>query len=819
MSNPVGAQRYGLGGGDAYYDAVKYGGYTGTREQFGRDQAEFAQNATAVAQAKEEVEQNTQTVVNTAQTFTEETVPAAIQSVEEKGDTEEDRLEARTTELVEAVNTAGAVQVQAVRDEGTTQIGLVSGAGTAQVEAVEQAGSDQVNAVELAGSTQVENVNNAGTTQVGNVNQAGTTQVGNVNTAGAAQAQIVENKGVEVRNSIPSDYTEFYNDFNNSVPYEVYDYTKNNLRTGSLQPNTAVSNDTNCFALKEKIPLVEGKTIVITPAVHADMAKWGCRVVAYTNPEMTTSVSGTIKVNNFNITAESISYTQESGFSYVLIGIYYFDSNGDSYTNVSEQFADNETIINVTTNDERKKIVFQEEYQETVEEVNTLSNNMDDVLSEFFLYSPISFTAIAGARGSASVYSEQTFYRVELPVSPGEKYHIKTATTNATVFAVGVFKEGYTNGLGLVSGTASGFVDSYITIPDEYSILVINSGHRYSVTIEKYMGLKSSLESIYPSYFQTEIDDTVTKTRGFCEEKALVFAVITDSHINSLYGTQVWDDTVKNILKFNEAYQIDGLVHLGDIINGTDTKIISTSELDRVRNSLQTLKNTAYLEGNHDTNTFYGNSMDDPITEAEIYSDVFRQNATEIIRPNGKLYGYRDFDNLGIRVIYLHSSAGDGTHGGQAANWKYPDDELTWVQNTALDTDYQVLLLSHMPLTEGTISTNATLPTNGNALKAIVDAFIDGGGVVIGLLYGHVHYDYMYNNGKFYETSIGSEDYSYTASETSPSASYAPATAIIPARMRYTVTQDLWDVVIVRPVSRTVKFVRFGAGTDRAYSY
>lgn len=208
MSNPVGAQRYGLGGGDAYYDAVKYGGYTGTREQFGRDQAEFAQNATAVAQAKEEVERNTQTVVNTAQTFTEETVPAAIQSVEEKGDTEEDRLEARTTELVQSINTAGAVQVQAVEDEGTEQIGLVSGAGTAQVEAVEQAGSDQVDAVEAAGSTQVESVNDAGTTQVGNVNQAGTTQVGNVNTAGAAQVQAVQAKGTEVINSIPADYTE-----------------------------------------------------------------------------------------------------------------------------------------------------------------------------------------------------------------------------------------------------------------------------------------------------------------------------------------------------------------------------------------------------------------------------------------------------------------------------------------------------------------------------------------------------------------------------------------------------------------------------------
>lgn len=200
MSNPVGAQRYGLGGGDAYYDAVKYGGYTGTREQFGRDQAEFAQNATAVAQAREEVERNTQTVVNTAQTFTEETVPAAIQSVEEKGDTEEDRLEARTTELVQSINTAGAVQVQAVEDEGTEQIGLVSDAGIAQVEAVEQAGSDQVDVVEQAGADQVQAVTDEGTTQVGAVTGEGDTQV-----------QRVQDKGDEVLDSIPDDYTKLIN--------------------------------------------------------------------------------------------------------------------------------------------------------------------------------------------------------------------------------------------------------------------------------------------------------------------------------------------------------------------------------------------------------------------------------------------------------------------------------------------------------------------------------------------------------------------------------------------------------------------------------
>lgn len=259
MSNPVGAQRYGLGGGDAYYDAVKYGGYTGTREQFGRDQAEFAQNATAVAQAKEEVERNTQTVVNTAQTFTEETVPAAIQSVEEKGDTEEDRLEARTTELVEAVNTAGAVQVQAVEDEGGTQVQRVTDAGSDAAEAIQQVGSDQVDAVEQAGSTQVGNVNSAGTTQVENVNQAGTTQVGNVNTAGAAQVQAVEDKGEEVRESIPADYTELVETVD-SLQEEYIAIAQSDVRSGVWENGQIVSWGVR-LCLKTAIPVKKGDRV------------------------------------------------------------------------------------------------------------------------------------------------------------------------------------------------------------------------------------------------------------------------------------------------------------------------------------------------------------------------------------------------------------------------------------------------------------------------------------------------------------------------------------------------------------------------------
>lgn len=148
------------------YGAAKRAGYTGTYDQFCRDQAGFAAAAQQVREDKESVEQ-------TVQTFEETTFPEAVQSVE---------------------------------DEGTRQIGLVGNAGTAQI-----------GGVNAAGSAAVGTVNQAGTTQVNAVNSAGTTQVGNVNSAGSTQVQAVEDKGEEVLESIPSDYTALSNKVNDPI--------------------------------------------------------------------------------------------------------------------------------------------------------------------------------------------------------------------------------------------------------------------------------------------------------------------------------------------------------------------------------------------------------------------------------------------------------------------------------------------------------------------------------------------------------------------------------------------------------------------------
>ena len=436
-------------------------------------------------------------------------------------------------------------------------------------------------------------------------------------------------------------------------------------------------------------------------------------------------------------------------------------------------------------------------------------------------FSPISLSAAAGWRGGANtIYSTNSHYHIDIPVAEGDRYHIKTRTNSTSVRAAAFFPSDFSVSTEALAGDASEWVEGTVVIPQGVAYLTVNCAHAYSVVVEKY-GLKSEAETGLPLYFQNEVDNTVATVKNFCGEKALVLAAVTDSHLNETYGYQVWNDSIRNMAAVNAKYPIDGIVHMGDIINGSAASSVGLEQLDMARsNFLGIGKNAAFLEGNHDLNSFY-NSNADPINEAAMFSEVFRFNGTEIVRPDGKLYGFRDYDALGVRVVYLHSSMGDGTHGGRGDNWGYPQDELTWVQNVALDTEYQVLFISHMPMTQGHISDASNLPTNGDALKTIVSDFIDNGGVVVGLLHGHTHWDDILDNGKFKEVSVGCEDYTYTANDIVGTNinSYTPASTVKPARMRYTLTQDLWDVVIVRPASRTVKLVRFGAGVDRAFSY
>lgn len=325
----------------------------------------------------------------------------------------------------------------------------------------------------------------------------------------------------------------------------------------------------------------------------------------------------------------------------------------------------------------------------------------------------------------------------------------------------------------------------------------------------------------HKSCFEDEITDTVNKIENELTSKALSMIVTTDNHIVKETVDTMWKDSLLNMLTIYENCPSDMCICLGDMVNGSYSKAESVSIIKKLRNGMNRIvngMNAFILTGNHDTNTFY-NNMAQPILEKDMYSIWGRQIEKDVIRPNTKLYYYKDFEDENVRVVFLHSSMGDGTHGGQGDNWGYPIDECDWVRDVALNTTKHILFFSHMPLTKGHISNSSELPTNGDVIIQHCANFISDGGVVIGLIHGHAHADWLIDNGYFYECSIDCNVYEDISSDIIPSSSYAPSHSIHNARAKGTYTQDLFDYVIIKPLERKVNLIRFGAGDDREWSY
>jgi hypothetical protein len=190
-----------------------------------------------------------------------------------------------------------------------------------------------------------------------------------------------------------------------------------------------------------------------------------------------------------------------------------------------------------------------------------------------------------------------------------------------------------------------------------------------------------------------------------------------------------------------------------------------------------------------------------------------RHKDTAVVRDSNNLYWYKDYDSFGIRIICLDSHMGEGTN-GYGSSWGYPKEVIDWVRDKALDTNYQVLFLSHIPLTADYNAYQSPI-INSELLRGIIKNFMTNGGTVIGFIHGHTHWDFigMKEDNTFYEISIGASNATVSYGP------YKPENAIVPDRISGTATEDLWDIVIIQPESRQIKMIRFGAGTDRIICY
>lgn len=307
--------------------------------------------------------------------------------------------------------------------------------------------------------------------------------------------------------------------------------------------------------------------------------------------------------------------------------------------------------------------------------------------------------------------------------------------------------------------------------------------------------------------FKPEIEATVWKVKRIWKTRAvdsdaglngagfggnmLSMVLLTDSHY-TVNGT--WEDTADNINKVLSEMDADAIVHLGDFTDGMTTKKVTSFYVEKMMDDLCQNGLPVYVTlGNHDSNYFRGNKQRLKKEELRELFGVARE------------YYHRDFSAQKLRCLFLASYDAD-----TPVRYGFSDEEVEWVKETlnSTPTGYKVLIFSHeAPL--DILDYWTRIIRNGKKLMQVLEDYnAREDAQILAYIHGHTHAEQEYRGSSFPIISIGSNKCEYFQDK-KPEGSRAYE------RVPDTVTQDLWDVLVVDGEKECLHFVRFGAGEDR----
>ena len=249
--------------------------------------------------------------------------------------------------------------------------------------------------------------------------------------------------------------------------------------------------------------------------------------------------------------------------------------------------------------------------------------------------------------------------------------------------------------------------------------------------------------------------DALQKQQG----KTFAFAIQTDTHFathtrttsNNVTFTANDVDYITLLKNLTKYIGFDFVANLGDLIRGYEFDTYAEMQSDMAEAVHRYIDGVCcpvmISVGNHDdacmnTETGGSPSIDSVMKPAEQYAKIFMPTANTCFgnyKGNGKsLYYYVDFDD--VRVINLNSRdltySAIGSSDVSVNHNAYSTAQITWLTNTALNTDKQVLVLTHVPLLDTLTTTPAD---NSDDVIDALKAFETGGGRVIGVMCGHTH--------------------------------------------------------------------------------
>jgi len=366
----------------------------------------------------------------------------------------------------------------------------------------------------------------------------------------------------------------------------------------------------------------------------------------------------------------------------------------------------------------------------------------------------------------------------------------------------------------------------------------VNKKQKNNVDNPFYMAPKTP----FKSYYEQDIKDLALKI----DPNKMNIGFLTDNHYQlGTYSPNAVQHYSHLAVLSRLSKNLNAVVLGGDNINGDVPKNILNNETDLITNLMfdTTYSKTDVFPilGNHDTGVGQTGGLLPATTltydEIKKYYRV-SENLFDEVRNGNSLYGYKDYSNNKVRLIFLNSFDnpetlnGDGTYKYNFLNTTgYRQDQLDWFGNVALvvpDNSWTVIIFTHAPV-PGTFWDSAVTQYNSDVFVGIVKAFVNGTsysksdtsnsdypvninvnylqkGNIAGVVSGHIHADgIVAKDGITYVQTTASLCYAGDASK---------------GRLVDTDTEDAWDIFSIDTNQRHVNIYRFGGfGLDRDYTY
>lgn len=265
------------------------------------------------------------------------------------------------------------------------------------------------------------------------------------------------------------------------------------------------------------------------------------------------------------------------------------------------------------------------------------------------------------------------------------------------------------------------------------------------------------------------------------------FALLTDTHY-TVNGT--WEDTLACVELLSRTIGFDGIIHLGDLTDGMVPGDVTRHYVETMLSGLRNCGAPVWLAiGNHDSNYFRNNP------------DRFTGKEQRELYLDGRDVRY-SVDMPGLRLVFLDSYDPD-----EQFRYGYSPECAAWFEQAlaALPPGRPAIVFSHLPpVTRLQYWTSAL--RGEEEIMAVAKRHEKK---ILAWVNGHNHADRLDNGEGFPIVSLANAKCeAFTERKTEG--------FITPERRLGDASQELWDVLLVNAAERSMRFVRFGAGRDRA---